>query len=102
MTSNKFFPADKSLFEEFKARPVGQHSHALQRLLNYFRRAPTKDKYIVICTKPHREWVLAQLPGRRGAKVKIHHNRVFTSLKEAELEIFKLRWLELTGQRLDE
>lgn len=102
MLSRKINPADKHLFEEFKATPVGKHSHELQRLLNHFRRAPTKDKYIVVCAKPHREWVLAQLPGQRGAKVRIHHNRVFTSLKEAELEVFKLRWLELTGQRLDD
>jgi hypothetical protein len=39
---------------------------------------------------------------RRGGRVKIHHNRIFHSLKEAELEVFKLRWLEHTGERLDD
>jgi hypothetical protein len=98
----KVDPADKHLAEEFKAKPVGHHSPALQKILNVFRRAPIEGKYALVCTKPHREWVLAQLPGRRGAKVKIHHNRIFSSLEEAEREVFKLRWLEHTGERLDD
>jgi hypothetical protein len=98
----KLKPEDRNLFEEFKARPVGHHSPELQKVLNLFRRGSIEGKYVLVCTKPHQEWVLAQLPMRRGGRVKIHHNRIFHSLKEAELEVFKLRWLEHTGERLDD
>ena len=59
-----------------------------------------KGKYVVVCTKPHAEWTLAQLPGARGKPIVMHHDRVYTSLDDAERAIFKLRWEAATGEKL--
>lgn len=93
---------DKHLVEEFKQNPIGLHSPDLQKLLNVFRGAAVEGKYVLICTKPHEEWVLAQLSGKRGGKLHVHHNRVFTSIEEAEWEIFKMRWKHYTGETLED
>jgi len=94
----KINPDHKHLAEEFRRNRIGLHSADLQKLLNVFRGAPTEGKFVLICTKPHEEWVLAQLPKTRGGKLHMHHNRVFTSIEEAEWEIFKLRWKHYTGE----
>lgn len=79
------------LVDEFHQRPIGHHSPALQRLLTRLRGEPLEDKYVLICRKPHTEWVLGQLSGRRGGLVKILKDQVFTSLDEAEREVFRRR-----------
>ncbi|MEQ8655102.1 MAG: hypothetical protein RIC87_21750 [Kiloniellales bacterium] len=98
----KINPEDKHLVEEFKANPIGLHSADLQKLLNVFRGAAMENKYALLCTKPHEEWVLAQLPGARGGKLHVHHNRKFHSIEEAEWEIFKMRWKHYTGETLED
>ena len=92
---------DQHLVEEFNAKPIGHHSPALQRVLNVFRGEPTQDKYVLICTKPHKEWTLGQLSGERGKPVRIFKNQVFTNVEDAEREIFRRRWKKYTGDRLD-
>ena len=92
---------DQRLVEEFNAKPIGHHSPALQRVLNVFRGEPTQDKYVLICTKPHKEWTLGQLSGERGKPVKIFKNHVFTNVEDAEREIFRRRWKKYTGDSLD-
>lgn len=90
----------KDLIEEFRRKPVGAHSGDLQHLLNLLRNEPLEGKHVLVCTKPGREWALAQLSGVRGGPVRIHGDRTFHSLAEAELEVFKLRWERLTGRTL--
>jgi len=92
---------DQHLVEEFNAKPIGHHSPALQRVLNVFRGEPMQDKYLLICTKPHREWTLGQLSGERGKPVKIFKKQVFTNVEDAEREIFRRRWKKYTGDSLD-
>ena len=95
-------PKRRDLIEAFLANPGGPHSPELQRMVNELRFDKTmKDKYVVVCTKPHEEWTLAQLPGQRGKPIRLHKERVFTSLDDAERAIFKLRWLARTGESLD-
>ena len=92
----------RDLVAAFNANPRGPHSAELQRLVNKLRFEPTmKGKYAVVCTKPHEEWTLAQLPGERGKPIRMHEDRVFTSLDDAERAIFKLRWEAHTGETLD-
>jgi hypothetical protein len=69
-------------------------------VLNVFRGEPTTDKYVLVCTKPHKEWVLGQLPDGRGKPVKMLKGQVFTSVEEAEREIFRRRWKKYTGKDL--
>ena len=50
----------RHLVDEFRANPVGIHSPELQKVLNVFRGVEMADKYVPVCVKPHREWMLAQ------------------------------------------
>jgi hypothetical protein len=93
-------PSDKAVYDEFRKQPFGHHSAQLQQVLNKLRHGPMAGKYVLVCTKPHREWMLAQLPDKIGGPVKLHHNRIFHSLAEAEREVFKLRWEQHTGETL--
>ena len=92
---------DHHVVEEFNAKPIGHHSPALQRVLNVFRGGPTQDKYVLICTKPHKEWTLGQLTGERGKPVKIFRSQVFTNVEDAEREIFRRRWEQHTEKAVD-
>ncbi|MBS34823.1 MAG: hypothetical protein CMO26_02735 [Thiotrichales bacterium] len=92
----------RDLVDAFLANPRGPHSPELQRLVNELRFDSTmKDKYVVICTKPHREWTLAQLPGERGESIRLHAGQVFTNLDDAERAVFMLRWEARTGKKLE-
>jgi len=91
---------DRPIIEEFNQKPIGRHSPALQRILNVLRGAPIPGKYILICTKPHREWTLGELPDKKGNPVKILKGQVFTSIEDAEREILRRRWKKYTGKDL--
>ena len=95
-------PENKHLAEEFRKTPIGLHSPELQKLLNLFRGAEMNGKYVLVCTRSHQEWMLAQLPGVRGGSLRLHHNRLFHSIEEAEWEIFKMRWKHYTGEALED
>lgn len=86
--------------EEFRANPQGHHSPGLQRVLTLFRSAPLKGKHVLIETKPYKEWRLARHPGERGKPVTLL-DKVYRDPKDAEWEIFKLRWKAHTGEDLD-
>jgi hypothetical protein len=90
---------DKAFVKEFKKCPVGHHSPGLQRVLNLFRGEAMAGKYVLICTKPHKQWALGILSGIRGETIKMTEE-VFDSLKDAEWRIFQLRWAKYTGEKL--
>jgi hypothetical protein len=82
---------------EFRKNPIGHHSPALEQLLNVLRAGPVAGKYCLVCIVPFERWVLARLSGRRGVPPVILENHVFTSIEDAEWEIFKRRWRDATG-----
>jgi hypothetical protein len=84
---------------EFFANPVGHHSPGLQRVLHVFRGEPLKDKYVLVMTKPHEQWQLAQLSGERG-KPLTRIGMYYTCLLAAERDIFRRRWKDFTGADL--
>jgi len=94
-------PSRQDLVEEMRARPRGPHSDDLQRLLHRMRWSLAGRRHVLVTLEPGRRWMLARLPGRRGAPVETFPNRVFTSMAEAEWAVFALRWEALTGQTLD-
>ncbi|MBV8773013.1 MAG: hypothetical protein JO166_11910, partial [Deltaproteobacteria bacterium] len=47
------------VIEEHRRDPRGHHSDTLKRVLDYFRRSSRLTPYVVICTKPFREWRVA-------------------------------------------
>jgi len=94
-------PKRLDLVEEFKARPFGPHGHELTRLLNALRLGSNEGRYVLVCTRRHRQWALGQLTGRRGEPVRLLEDRRFDNLAEAEWTVFKLRWRARTGENLD-
>lgn len=97
----KIGPDDLIYAEEFRRKPIGHHSPGLQRVLSAMRGAPLRGKQVVFCSKPHREWILAELSGVQGQPMRLHNDKRFCSLAEAEWEVFKLRWKRHTGKDLD-
>lgn len=97
----KIQPDDLIYAAEFRRQPVGHHSPGLQRILSRFRGAPVKDKHVLLCVKPHKEWMLAQLSGVQGKPARLHKNKIFHSLDDAEWAVFKLRWRQHTSQDLE-
>jgi hypothetical protein len=92
-------PEEQAAIAEFRRKPVGQHSPFLQQRINIMRGEPVEGKYVLLCTRPHREWVLAQMNGR-AKPLTIHSNVVFHDLVEAEYEIFRLRWERHFGKKI--
>ena len=88
--------ADPRLAEEFRRDPFGRHGPELQRLLNAMRSPAVNGGYVLLCTKPHREWTLGRLTGSPEEPVELFRECVFTSLADAEWHVFKLRWRTLT------
>lgn len=85
---------DYSLIEEFLENPLGPYSLRLQRIMNLFRGGGGL-RLGVLCRKPFQEWVLVTLHGP-NKPLEIHEEFVFTSLIDAEIEIFRQRWLYYT------
>jgi branched-chain amino acid transport system permease protein len=54
------------IIAEHRSNPLGHHSEALQRVLQYFRRQPLAGKYVAVMTKPWSEYKIGVLPGIRG------------------------------------
>ena len=94
-------PEDRRYAKEFRASPFGPHSPRLQQIVNVFRAGPAKGKFVLIATSPHREWALGRLTGERACLVEVFEDCTFTSLVEAEWEVFKLRWVANRGPALD-
>ncbi|MGH6919895.1 MAG: hypothetical protein ACREJ0_19585 [Geminicoccaceae bacterium] len=92
---------DRDVVDEFRQKPIGHHSPNLQRVLNTLRGGPLRGKYVLVCTRPFREWVLARHPGERGKSVELLREHTFASKEEAEWAVFRMRWKEHTGEDLN-
>ena len=92
---------DLPFAREFLAQPIGYHSPGLQRVLNRMRGADWAFKYILVVEERHSKWRLGKLPNKRGARVEMVEGVVYTDLLEAERDIFKRRWADLTGQDVE-
>ena len=97
-------PTRLDLVEEFRRQPRGPHGEDLQKLLHRMRWAGDFEtgagRYILVVKTPGKEWQLGRLPRERGKPIEVMGNRLFTSIAEAEWEVFKLRWEALTGKPL--
>lgn len=94
-------PRRLDLAAEFKRKPYGRHSAELQRILNRMRSEPFEGHHVLLRDGRHGPWRLARL-GRRPQDLLVPTGHVFTSKAEAEWEVFKLRWKNLTGEDLNE
>jgi len=94
-------PSHRDLATEFKANPFGPHSGELQRILNLMRSQPLPGRYVLVTLVPHRRWALGRLGPARSGRVTLVEGVRYDSPEEAEWDIFKRRWQELTGEPLD-
>ena len=94
-------PHRRELAAEFKARPFGPHSGDLQQVLNLMRAQKLPGRYILITLVAHRQWGLARLGPARSGRLEMVEGVRYRSPEEAEWDIFKRRWRELTGEALD-
>ena len=76
---------------EHEAKPLGQHSDHLERMLNYFRKAPIPDKYAVYCTKPFESYRVVALSGIPGVPPRVVDDRIYPSLDAAYHAVFLRR-----------
>jgi len=79
------------LVAEHRRNPLGRHSDALARVLNYFRRGPQPGKYVIVCTRPHAEWKIAELSGVRGDPPRIIDDHRLGSEADALHAVFLRR-----------
>ena len=86
---------------EFLAAPIGYKSPGLQRLLNLMRGQGPEGKHVLLCREPYRRWALGRLPARRGESVEVVPGVEYRDLIEAERDVFRRRWRDLTGRDLD-
>jgi len=96
----KIDPSRMDLVEEFRGNPDGPFSPELALVVNRLRVMPMADRHILVCTQRGREWTLAKMPTKRGAKLELFEDRVFTNYDEGVWEVFKMRWETVTGERL--
>lgn len=83
------------LIEEYKQRPVGQHSEALERLLNYFRRQPQNDKYAVMVVEQFKAYRIVALSGVRGVAPRLVEDTIYPSIEAAYVGVFTRRVQDL-------
>ena len=93
--------ADREHIDEFRRNPIGPHSPNLQRILNTLRGGPLAGKYVLVCTRPFEEYVLARHPGERGKPVELLREHRFPTREAAEWFVFCQRWKAHTGEDIN-
>lgn len=85
----------EEVIEEHKRSPLGQHSEALERLLNYFRRQPQSDKYALVAIEPFKAYRIIAMSGQRGVPPRVVEDKIYTSETEAYHAVFVRRVQDL-------
>jgi branched-chain amino acid transport system permease protein len=86
------------VIEEHRAKPLGQHSEPLERLLHYFRERPLAGKYAVL--REAASYRIVALSGVRGVAPRPAGEERFATAAEAYHGIFLRRIEELMGEAL--
>lgn len=84
------------LAEEYRRRPRGPFRPELQRILDRMRLTPMQGRYALVVLEPFRRWALVRLSGVRGVPPTPVDRVEYSSLAEAEWDIFRRRWKDLT------
>jgi branched-chain amino acid transport system permease protein len=85
----------KKVIAEHRRDPLGDHSDTLKRVLNYLRRASALAPYVIVCTKPFREWRVARMSGERGKAPNLLDERKYKSEVKAMHALFLKRLEEV-------
>ncbi len=92
--------ARMDLAREYRASPRGPFSAELQRVLDKMRSTPLPGRYALQVVEPFRRFRLVRLSGIRGVAPEPVGEVFYDSVAEAEWDIFKRRWKDLTGQEI--
>jgi hypothetical protein len=84
-----------NLIAEHRDNPIGQHSDDLERVLTYFRRQPTENKYALAEIKKNESWRLVRTTGVRGERPEPVGDEIFDSQEAAEHALFCQRVRDL-------
>ncbi|WP_127144492.1 hypothetical protein [Pelagibacterium montanilacus] len=93
--------ADRQYVEEFRAKPMGDHSPGLQRVLNIMRAYRGGDQVILIARREFADFVIGRMPPLREDPIVIEDTRTFSTREEAEWALFCRRWREHTGEDIE-
>lgn len=85
------------LAREYRDNLRGPYSLELQRMLDKMRSTPMKGRFALLVVEPFRKFALARLSGERGVPPALVDGVTYGSIPEAEWDLFKRRWEELTG-----
>ncbi len=80
-----------ALIEEYRASPLGQHSDDLERVLNYFRRAPFEGKYVLFELEANRAYKIVTTTGADGGLPEDVDGTIYTDKNEALHAVFLKR-----------
>ena len=82
-----------ALIAEHKAKPLGQHSDALDRVLNYFRRGEMPDKYAILRVGPYTSstYKVLAFSGRPGHPPRVVDDKLYATMDDAYHAVFLLR-----------
>lgn len=82
----------QKIIDEHKKKPIGMHSDELERVLVYLRRnhLEISGKLIIVCTKPHEEWRIAELSNIPHMPP-VMREESYKNRNEAEHGVFVLR-----------
>ena len=80
------------LIAEHQQSPLGKHSDALNRVLNYFRRGEMADKYAIM-RQPEgfNKYKIVAFSGERGAPPRLVDDKLYEDINEAYHAVFLLR-----------
>ena len=80
-----------ALIEEYRTSPLGQHSDDLERVLNYFRRAPFEGKYVLFELEANRKYKIVTTTAQQGGLPQDVDGTIYTDKNEALHAVFLKR-----------
>ncbi|MEM7542133.1 MAG: hypothetical protein AAF384_11205 [Pseudomonadota bacterium] len=86
----------EDLIAEHHAQPLGQHSDALERVLNFLRSPPYYGLY---AKRSCREYQIIHLPVDAEAGPQVVSDQIYTDKDEAMHEVFLLNLAKVFGRR---
>lgn len=95
------FKIDRSradLAAAYKENPLNPYPSAeLQKVLQRLRWGNVRNRAIIVCTVPEKEWRLGHLGQRRGTPVTME-DTAFHRYEDALWACFRARWHEVSGE----
>lgn len=104
----KVDPCRTDLAIRYRDNLSSPHNPEVQRMLNIIRLEEVDGlpyrhgRRVILCRKPHEEWVVAEIKvDRRDNPIKVFDELTFNRLEDAEWALFKLQWKRHTGRELN-